>query len=59
MGENSSLTRFSEPAAIYYEGYSIPPEVISYAVWLYFDFHRTYAWLKKCLLHAAVHALSV
>ena len=38
LNENSRMTRSSEPAPISYAGYRFPPEVISYAVWLYFRF---------------------
>ena len=48
------MTRSSEPAAISYAGYRFPPEVISYAVWLYFRFPMSLRMVEEMLAACSI-----
>lgn len=48
------MTSTTKHQSIYYSGYRFPPEVISYAVWLYFRFPLSLRMVEEMLASAAL-----
>jgi transposase-like protein len=42
-------------APVSFKGYRFPPDIISYAVWLYYRFPLSCAWSRRCWPHGAAN----